>query len=236
MTACGETHGQIIHAQLRSGAFHNAQTYRVYLPACYTEQANRRYPTLYLLHGGNHNEEHWDDVGVDDAADPLIAAGAIPPLLIILPDGGQDFGPLHGDPPPFAGFLLGELIPHIDATYRTVPDRAHRALGGISYGAAWSLLLAARYPDAFSAIGAHSPAIGSFNGIYPDVGALAAGKPRIYLDVGDQDALRRPVAAFDAELTAAGLPHEFHIYPGRHIEAYWTSHLEEYLRFYTAEW
>src|SRR5205809_1084524 len=47
-TSCGETHGQIIHAQLRSGAFHNAQTYRVYLPACYTQQANRRYPTLYL--------------------------------------------------------------------------------------------------------------------------------------------------------------------------------------------
>jgi enterochelin esterase-like enzyme len=198
---------------------------------------------VYLLHGGEHNEEHWDDVGVDDAADRLIAAGQIPPLLIVLPDGGQDFGPLRnpdsgkgGSPPPFAGYLHDELIPQIDASYRTMADSADRAIGGISYGAAWALLLAARYPDSFRAIGAHSPAIGTFNGIYPDVQALCAKQPRVYIDVGDHDGLRRPAADLHAALDQAGCPNEFHIYLGRHVEAYWNSHLEEYLRFYTHEW
>jgi len=212
------------------------ETYRVYTPACYRQQTNRRYPVIYLLHGGEHNEEHWDNVGVDEAADTLIAGGMIPPLLIVLPDGGQDFGTLKGNPPPFARYLHGELIPLIDAAYRTLADRDHRALGGISYGAAWALLLAARYADTFGAVGAHSAAIGTFNGIYPDIAALAAGKLRIYVDVGDHDGLRKPAAAFAAALTRAGVPHEFHIFPGRHIESYWNSHLTDYLRFYAQGW
>jgi Putative esterase len=76
----------------------HTETYRVYTPACYRQQTNRRYPVIYLLHGGEHNEEHWDNVGVDEAADTLIAGGTIPPLLIVLPDGGQDFGTLKGNP------------------------------------------------------------------------------------------------------------------------------------------
>jgi enterochelin esterase-like enzyme len=212
------------------------ETYRVYVPACYDRQEFRRYPVVYLLHGGEHNAEHWDDVGVDEAADTAIAAGVIPPLLIVLPDGGQDFGPLGGNPPPFARYLHDELMPHIDAAYRTAPDRAHRAIGGISYGAAWALLLAARYVDTFAAVGAHSPAIGAFNGIYPDAKALAAGKTRIYIDAGDRDGLRRPAAVFAAALTDAGAAPEFHIYPGGHVEAYWNDHLEEYLRFYAQGW
>ncbi len=212
------------------------ETFRVYAPACYRQQIDRRYPVIYLLHGGGHDQAHWDDIGVDDTADTLIADGTIPPLLIVLPNGGPDFGPLGGEPPPVARYLHDELIPHIDATYRTMADREHRALGGISYGAAWALLLAARYADTFGAVGAHSPAIGSFNGIYPDVAALAAGKLAIYIDVGDRDALHKPAADFDAALTKAGVPHEFHVSPGRHVEAYWNSHLTDYLRFYTQTW
>jgi enterochelin esterase-like enzyme len=234
-TDCGEQHGKIDREQLRSRSMGRIETYRIYTPACYSQQTGRRYPVVYLLHGGEHNEEHWDDVGVDDAADALIAAGHIPPLLIVLPDGGQDFGPLRGSPPPFARYLHDELIPHVDASYRTVADRADRAIGGISYGAAWALLLAARYPDSFGAIGAHSPAIGSFNGIYPDAQALCANRPRVYVDVGDRDGLRRPAADLHASLDQAGCPNEFHIFTGRHVESYWNRHLEDYLRFYTRE-
>jgi enterochelin esterase-like enzyme len=226
----------MVHSSLRSAAMGHDETYRIYVPACYDQQAFRRYPALYLLHGGEHNEEHWDDVGVDETADAAIAAGVIPPLLIVLPDGGQDFGPLRGDPPPFARYLHNELIPHVDTTYRTVADRDHRALGGISYGAAWALLLAARYVDTFVAVGAHSPAIGSYNGIYPDAQAIAAGKLRVYVDVGDRDGLRRPAAAFVDVLKQAGAAPEFHMYPGSHTEAYWNGHLEEYLRFYAQTW
>ena len=235
-TACGETRGRISGELLRSAALGRDETYRVYTPACYARQTFRRYPAIYLLHGGEHNEEHWDEIGVDEAADRLIAAGAIPPLLIVLPDGGQDFGPLRGSPPPFARYLRDELIPHIDASFRTEPDRAGRAIGGISYGGAWALLLAARYANTFGAVGAHSPAIGTYNGIYPDANAIVAGGLRVYIDVGDRDGLRKPAAAMADALARAGRAPEFHVYPGRHVEAYWNSHLEEYLRFYAQDW
>ena len=61
------------------------ETYRVYTPACYRQQTNRRYPVIYLLHGGEHNEEHWDNVGIDEAADTLIAKGTIPHQFQIFP-------------------------------------------------------------------------------------------------------------------------------------------------------
>ncbi|MFL5805553.1 MAG: alpha/beta hydrolase [Roseiflexaceae bacterium] len=234
--ACSEGHGRIVRARITSAYLGKQQDYRVYLPPCYAQQRDRRYPVVYLLHGAGRDDGHWDDVGVDEAADPLIVSGQIPPLLIVLPDGNRTYGPPTGDPPPFAGFLVQELIPHIDGAYRTRPDREHRAIGGISLGGAWALLLAARYPEIFSAVGGHSPAIGTLNGINPDVDALVTEKLRIYLDVGAQDSLKRPTAAFDAALTQAHGPHEFHVYPGGHIEAYWTSHLEEYLHFYAQTW
>ncbi len=235
-TACGETRGRIVPLSITSRALGKDQRYRVYLPPCYEQQTHRRYPVIYLLHGAGHDDGYWDDVGVDEAADPLIAAGAIPPVLIVLPDGNRTFGTTRGDPPPFGAFLLRELIPHIDARYRTLADREHRAIGGISLGGAWALLLAARYPAAFGAVGGHSPAIGPLNGINPAPRAFADGNVRVYLDVGDRDSLKAPTARLDAALTALGWPHEFHVYPGRHVEAYWTSHLEEYLRFYAALW
>jgi enterochelin esterase-like enzyme len=225
-----------VRSRITSDYLGKQQSYRVYLPPCYDRQTDRRYPVVYLLHGAGHDDGYWDDVGVDEAADPLIAEGQIPPLLIVLPDGNRTFGSRTGDPPPFAGFLVQELIPHIDTAYRSQPDREHRAIGGISLGGAWALLLAARYPELFSAVGGHSPAIGTLNGIHPDVNALVAGKLRIYLDVGDQDSLKRPTAALDAALTQANDPHEFHVNPGSHVEVYWTSHLEEYLAFYTQPW
>lgn len=223
-----------MHAYSR--AMGRDERWRVYTPPCYAQQTARRYPVLYLLHGGEHNDEHWDDIGIDTAADALIASGAIPPLLIVLPDGGQDFGPLSGSPPPFADFMQSTLIPQIDRDERTLADRDHRRLGGISYGAAWALLLAARFPELWSAVGAHSPAIGSFNGIEPDAAALARGHVRAYLDVGDRDGLRKPTETFASQLKQAGADFELHIFAGRHTDAYWRAHLADYLHFYTAGW
>jgi len=142
-SACGEQHGRIVRSHITSAYLGKQQSYRIYLPPCYAQQTDRRYPVVYLLHGAGHDDGYWDDVGLDEAADPLIVGGQIPPLLIVLPDGNRTYGPYTGDPPPFAGFLVQELIPHIDGAYRTQPDREHRAIGGISLGGAWALLLAA---------------------------------------------------------------------------------------------
>src|SRR6478736_7005132 len=64
------------------------QQAEVYLPACYAADRSRRYPAVYLLHGGSADQTQWRDVGITTAADGLIAAGDLPPLVIVMPDGG----------------------------------------------------------------------------------------------------------------------------------------------------
>ena len=60
-------------------------SYRIYLPPCYDEMEDARYPVLYLIHGQNFNDDQWDRLGVDESADALIAAEEMSPLLIVMP-------------------------------------------------------------------------------------------------------------------------------------------------------
>jgi enterochelin esterase-like enzyme len=62
--------------------------------------------------------------------------------------------------------------------------------------------------------------------------------PRIYLDIAASELsnIRRSVTWFTGQLEERGIAHQFHEYPGNHSESYWQQHVEEYLRFYTAEW
>lgn len=233
---CDETQGQMLREQLISASYGRQQTYRVYLPPCYAQNTAARYPVIYLLHGGGHDDAYWEDLGIGTIASQLIADGTIPPVMIVLPNGNGSFGSRDGDPPPFTDHIINELIPRIDATYRTQANRAHRAIGGISLGGAWALLLASQFSELFSAVGGHSPAVGTVNWSVPDVRPLVQGHERIYLDVGSDDSLRGPTARLDQALTAAGYPHEYHVYPGKHEERYWSGHMAEYLTFYTALW
>ena len=64
--------------------------YRVYLPPGYTE-GTRHYPSLYLLHGMGGSDREWQDLGIASAADRLIAAGQIAPLIIVMPEGARSY-------------------------------------------------------------------------------------------------------------------------------------------------
>ena len=100
-----------------------------------------------------------------DAAEAAIVAGSIPPLLIVMPDNGWLANTTTSGPNSYEGFVLNELIPHVEATYRARSEAAGRAVGGLSRGGYWSLMMAFRRPDLFRSIGAHSPAlIDSFAG------------------------------------------------------------------------
>jgi enterochelin esterase-like enzyme len=173
----------------------------------------------------------WDDLGVDETADALTASGDIPPILIVMPrDTEKDV---------FSDAVVQELIPYIDSHYRTLPDRTHRALGGISRGAGRAVNIGLQHPDLFSALGLHSLAIS-----YTDDASVsrwlnhlpADQRPRIFIDIGIADPLRPSAEWLDAALTDRSVPHDFHLYPGFHDERYWTQHIAEYLRWYTAEW
>ncbi|MBN1180121.1 MAG: hypothetical protein JXD18_12990, partial [Anaerolineae bacterium] len=139
------------------------------------------------------------------------------------------------------GLIVNELLPHIKATYRTWADRLGWAIGGISRGGVWSLEIGFRHPDLFATVGAHSPAL-SVNYPHPlfDPFNLAAEPgvrtQRIYLDAGNADWARVGAERLHLTLQELGVPHEYTIGEGDHVDAYWAQMLPAYLAFYAAAW
>lgn len=236
--ACWDEGGRIEQGDLRTDLLPLPLSYRVYLPPCYDELPEQRYPVLYLIHGQNFNDDQWDRLGVDETADELIAAGEISPLLIVMPRDRSWSQPTEDM---FGQVVAAQLLPWIDQNYRTNPEREYRAIGGLSRGAGWALHLGLSRWESFGIIGMHSLPV--FWTDLPDIrNWLEAipheSLPRIYLDLGDKD---RPQIAksaiwFEELLTEKRIPHEWHLYPGYHEEAYWRGHIEEYIRWYAQNW
>jgi enterochelin esterase-like enzyme len=137
--------------------------YAVYLPPDYAI-STRRYPVVYLLHGYTDDESGWIQYGeINMAADRAIADREIPPMIIVMPDGGVTWYINDaGSKVRFEDMFVQEFIPSIDATYRTRPERGFRGVAGLSMGGWGTLVYALRHPDLFSACAAFSA------GIWPD--------------------------------------------------------------------
>lgn len=210
----------------------------VYLPPCYDEEPERRYPVLYLIHGQSYNQDQWDRLGADELVDQLYPSGELPPFMIVMPRDRVWTQPTEDL---FGQAVAEVLIPYIDRTYRSLPDRAYRAVGGLSRGGGWAVHLGIHYRHLFGALGGHSPAI-----FHTDTQHLRSiltktpleELPRIYLDIGDKDRpeILRSALWFENLLTELGIPHRWHLFSGYHEEAYWSAHLESYLRWYAQDW
>jgi S-formylglutathione hydrolase FrmB len=129
--------------------------YRVGLPPGYDADADRRWPVIYLLPGGGGDERSWETF--TDIV-PLVTATGV---IVVLPYGGLTF---HtdweiGERRAYERAFVERLVPEIDATYRTLSDRDHRAIGGFSRGGYGAMLTAARHPDLFAAAGSFSGAL-----------------------------------------------------------------------------
>jgi enterochelin esterase-like enzyme len=233
---CQSKPGQIVKGIIDTTLLDKPMTYTVYLPPCYDSETDRRYPVLYLLHGQNFTEDQWQHIGAPAAADKLIAAGEVPPFIIVFP---YDYSYKQPREYRFEQVFIELLIPQIDRAYRTLPDVAHRAVGGLSRGGAWALRLGLYHPGIFGAIGAHSPAIfhTDTNSLPLVVRDLPADRlPRIFIDIGDSDSEFEVVTRFKEFLNKHNIPHEWHEYIGFHDEKYWSAHVEEYLRWYAEGW
>ena len=212
------------------------QEFRIYLPPCYDEKTDQRYPVLYLLHGQTYADDQWIRLGAVNVIDTLIKSGESIPFIIVFPD--DHFWNL----PPGPGFghrLVEELIPYIDNTYRTLPDRNHRAIGGMSRGAGWALRLGLTRWDLFGTIGLHSLAVlqkdaSQVTSWLADIPSTA--RPRVFMDIGDNDQELEMAQVVETEFNNAGLTHEWHLYSGAHTEEYWSAHVEEYIQWYAEGW
>jgi enterochelin esterase-like enzyme len=230
-TACLQTQGQFTSVNVASSVLTYSIATRIYLPPCYASSA-KAYPVVYLIHGLNYDENQWERLGIGTAADRLIASGDIAPLIIVLP---RDRGDLLLDPA-----FVADLVPYVDANYRTLASAGYRAIGGMSRGGGWSIHLGLRYTNVFGRVGAHSPAIffGDETNVLKYIRAAAKNgtAPALYLDIGSGDSQNKSAVWLDQMFTAFRMPHAYVMPPGGHDEPYWAAHLDDYLRFYAAIW
>lgn len=181
-------HGDVRIHSYRSNTTGAWRRIYVYTPPDYDRDSARRYPVLYLQHGSSENASSWTRQGrANVILDNLIAAGKAKPMIVVMETGyaAQPVGSLAPTPAPamvpgggppatgsapgsqapsaFEGIVINDLIPMIDGAYRTLPDREHRAMAGLSMGGAQTLQIALTHLDKFAWIGCFSAPIRSFD-------------------------------------------------------------------------
>jgi endo-1,4-beta-xylanase len=134
-------------------------SYRIYLPPDYNTNTARRYPVIYFLHGSLVDSKRPIASGYIARVDAAIRAGVMPPTIVVLPQGlnqGRWIDARDGSAPMESVFIKN-LIPHIDATYRTIARREARAIEGHSMGGFGALHNGFNNPDLFIAVTGNSP-------------------------------------------------------------------------------
>jgi enterochelin esterase-like enzyme len=127
--------------------------YAVYLPPDY-ETSERRYPVLYLLHGGGDDQTGWVQFGeVQHIADNAIREGTATPMVIVMPDANTGrrgyFNDISGEWR-YEDFFFEEFMPFVERTYRIKGEKRYRAVSGLSMGGGGSFMYALHHPELFS--------------------------------------------------------------------------------------
>jgi predicted alpha/beta superfamily hydrolase len=162
-----------LHAAFPSAVLHNQRDIVVYLPPSYRKDKKRRFPVLYLQDGQNVFDARTSAFGVewqlDEAAERLIGEGAIEEIIMVGVYNTEarmsEYTPPWSERPGtggidgYARFLLDEVKPFIDETYRTLPEAPYTGIMGSSLGGLSALYLGLRFPHVFSRIGAVSPSL-----------------------------------------------------------------------------
>ena len=247
--------GRVERGAFRSAALGREMAFIAYLPPRY-DAASARFPTLYMLHGGGGDIEEWMKIGLLSTADALIRAGTIDPLIVVLPEGDQEYWVDHvvdattgANGEKWGTYTARDVVATIDARYRTLASASARAIGGLSMGAHGALQLALNFPNTWSIVGAHSPSLRPEGDAPTYLGtgaafaardplALIQAKPDLartyswWIDSGDGDPWRAQSQQISDELDALGVAHEWHPFIGGHWVPYWSAHVSEYLTYY----
>ncbi len=230
----------------------------VYLPPGYGSGPEQTYPVLYLQDGQNLFDGHTSYIpgrtwGIREQADEAIRSGEVEPLVIVgvynagdrrlaeyTPEADSKFA--GGEATAYGRLMTEELMPWIAAQYPVRTGREHTGVGGSSLGALVSLYLGLRHPQYFGKLAVLSPSVwwnrksilGYVNEHSPEIW----DRPRLWLDVGDQEGLRtvKNAEQLNRRLMANGWKsgetlHFERIPGGTHDEASWARRVKPMLRF-----
>jgi enterochelin esterase-like enzyme len=220
----------IVESTLQNRRLFRSMPFRVYLPPCYDKEKVQGYPTLYLLHGLQSTDAQWDELGIDEAADKLISSGTVPPFIIVMPWDRTGIDLVQAIPE--------ILVPYIELNFATRSIARYRAIGGISKGGGQALEIGLKYPQIFSAVGMHSPAVQYLDAVIIEwaLNIPVESRPALWIDIGMRDSLFPAAQSLIAGLQDNGIAITIQINEGDHLDEYWEAHLEDYLRWYASNW
>lgn len=249
--------GTLVDTTFQSALLNRVEPILVYLPPGYAT-SNQRYPTLYMLGGFAGNYREWYYYRICDVLERLSRAGKIQPMIVVMPDGGSAYWFNHAQVPdsdglPWGDYIWQDVVTFADQTFRTLPERASRAIGGLSAGGQGALMLGLTHPEVFSIVGAHSPSLRGADGSLAFFGSREYFKQydpqwlientqtwrqlTIWIDVGHEDTQWGGVIVpFHQWLDTLGVPHQFtDAWHGVHEDSYWREHLADYLVWYSSK-
>jgi enterochelin esterase-like enzyme len=242
------------HGEVREHWYHSKTTQQwrrifVYTPPGYDINREMRYPVLYLQHGGGEDERGWPNQGrVNFILDNLIAERKAKPMLVVMEQGyARRPGEPAATPPPrrpaqgqnrptsrdfsrmFSAFeevMVKDLIPMIDATYRTIPNRENRAMAGLSMGGMQTFQITLKHLDLFAFMGGFSGAGGGFggapfdpktahNGVMADAAEFNRKVRLLWLGIGTAEGrMYEGIKNYHQALEKAGIKHVYYESPG----------------------
>ncbi len=234
--------GHVDTLQIYSPKMHKEVPCVVIVPDEYN-QLEVKYPVLYLLHGYSGNYLNWitQVPKLKDYVDEF-------QMIVVCPDGG--YNSWYFDSPMdssvrYESFMTKILVPYIDSSYRTLTDRNHRAICGLSMGGHGALYLAIRHPDLYGAAAAISGGVDirpfpdnwdikkqlgaekthkenwEKNTVMNLVDTLRNGTLKIALDDGTKDIFIKVNRALHQKLLRLGIDHDYTERPGVHNWDYW---------------
>jgi enterochelin esterase-like enzyme len=155
---CAVTAGEVRFESFGSKTLGRDMPYAIYLPDGY-DSGRKLYPVLYLLHGAGGDQKVWAEQGhIRDKADRLIASGAMPPAIIVMPGCPASWW-VDGAKENTETAFWSDLVPFVEMRYRAIQARGGRLVAGLSAGGYGAVRFALRYPDRIAAAAALSPAV-----------------------------------------------------------------------------
>ena len=235
------------HGQVRSIYYfsNEQQTWRhamVYTPAAY-EKGKKRYPVLYLQHGMGEDETGWTKQGrMQHIMDNLIAGGDAVPMIVVM-ESGDVKAPFRGGDnrqgrsaygASFYKVLLNDLIPYVDSNFRTLADREHRAMAGLSWGGHQTFDVVLNNMDKFAWMGGFSGAIfgldvaTAYDGVFSRSDEFNKRIHYLFLSIGSEENFG--TEALVNSLRSLGVKVDYYVSPGTHHEwLTWRRSLKEFV-------
>lgn len=253
--------GKVEYKKMPSKLLNVEREYAIYLPPGYDKKTDKKYPVLYLLHGGGGSHTDWAKVGhLQGITNQLIASEDACEMLVVCPEAGKDFmNYFNSSEWRYQDYFFEELIPYIDSSYRTLDDKQNRAIAGLSMGGGATVVYAAAHPDLFAAaysmsgyfyrhdnlfwINFNDPVQKKIHQLVEDNNCVklvqeASAKQieawktvRWFIDCGDDDFTYDANIAFIEAMRQKQIKYQLRVRDGGHTWEYWTSALYLVLPF-----